>query len=127
MIGAIITLIFSLMPDLDEFSSKISKKLRPLSFITNILPHRGIMHNFIFVTVICLLLVIFFDASILIFVFIGLLSHLLLDALTHSGIMFFYPVSKKKLKFNLKSGGFIEKILFWLFVIADIVLLSINP
>ena len=122
----IILLFFSIFPDIDESSSKVSKKLKPFSYLTNILGHRNILHTIYFPLAISLILLLFNLKEISIAVLIGYLLHLLLDAATKKGIALFYPLNKKRIKGYIKTGSFIENIIFILLVIIVVLkLLSI--
>ena len=117
-----ITLIFSLLPDIDKFNTKISKKTRPLSLIFNIARHRTIFHSLITVSAACLILWYSFGLNWAVFAFTGLASHLILDAMTPGGIMLFYPLSRKKT--GLAIGRILpEMIVLWLSLFLDITLL----
>ena len=122
----IILLFFSIFPDIDESSSKVSKKLKPFSYLTNILGHRNILHTIYFPLAISLILLLFNLKEMSIAVLIGYLLHLLLDATTQKGIALFYPLNKKRIKGYIKTGSFIENIIFILLVIIVVLkLLSI--
>ena len=96
----------SLFPDIDHTNSMIGKEHKAISRLTNILfGHRGITHaplfNFIIVALL-LYLTRFLTGRIQIIaitgifgLFIGLMSHLILDIITVSGIPVFYPFSKR--------------------------------
>ena len=113
----IILLFFSIFPDIDESSSKVSKKLKPFSYLTNILGHRNILHTIYFPLAISLILLLFNLKEMSIAVLIGYLLHLLLDATTQKGIALFYPLNKKRIKGYIKTGSFIENIIFILLVV----------
>ena len=122
----IILLFFSIFPDIDESSSKVSKKLKPFSYLTNILGHRNILHTIYFPLAISLILLWLNLKEMGIAVLIGYLLHLLLDAATKKGIALFYPLNKKRIKGYIKTGSFIENIIFILLVIIVVLkLLSI--
>ena len=119
-------LFFSIFPDIDESSSKVSKKLKPFSYLTNILGHRNILHTIYFPLAISLILLLFNLKEVSIAVLIGYCLHLLLDAATQKGIALFYPLNKKRIKGYIKTGSFIENIIFILLVIIVVLkLLSI--
>lgn len=106
-------LVGSVLPDIDLFLGRRTNT-------SVILKHRGITHTFLFV-VLCLISTIFFseyfrnrfDFNVsfgIIFVFIlGILSHFALDLLNFEGLLFFWPISKKKFSLKLmKVGGALE-------------------
>jgi inner membrane protein len=51
--------------------------------------------------------------------FAGFISHLFLDSLTKSGVAIFWPLSKKRFGFGIKSGGIFEEIFFVLVLLTD--------
>ncbi|MCU5332126.1 MULTISPECIES: metal-dependent hydrolase [Bacillus] len=57
--------------------------------------------------------------------FIGVLSHLVLDALTPSGIQLLYPL-KMKIRFPIytSTGSMIEYIFFFSLIVIDITLIG---
>ncbi len=110
-----------LIVDIDTKNSKIGRKwfFRPLQLFVS---HRGIFHTLVF----CIFLsglIFFVNYSIGIGFFVGYSSHLILDCFTCSGLMLFWPFSKKKIKFWIKSGGLIEEVLFVLFLLLDVFLI----
>lgn len=115
----------SLLPDIDHPNSYIGKRLKPLSFAINkTFGHRGITHTLLFVFLISFLfwlLSLFLIPSSLTFLFysffvgcvIGIVSHLVLDMSTKSGVPLFYPISKKNISIlPIKTGSFGETIYF---------------
>lgn len=112
---------FAVFPDVDSFSSKVGKKVKPLAFILNLLfGHRGIMHSMLIPVLACLL---FFSQGYLVTGFailIGYTSHILADSLTHEGIRPFHPLNFHVRGF-IKTGGIIEQGLFLILVIVVII------
>lgn len=108
----IIILIASALPDIDSHKSKIGRNIKPVSFLINLFfRHRGIFHS-PFVLILISMLIAIINHEIAIAFFIGYLSHLVLDSLTPSGIMLFYPFSKKRTKGFIRTGSLWENILF---------------
>jgi len=119
----IFLLFFAVFPDIDEKSSKISKKTRILSMPINFLfKHRGFFHTVYFPFVLSVLFFIVDEGILGMAILAGYLSHLFLDSLTKSGVRIFKPF---KLKFYgfFKVGKFFDNFLFLLFVILDIYLI----
>lgn len=113
----------SILPDLDHLHSKIGRKLQPFSVILNYLfHHRGFVHS-IFPPLLLYLLLVSIDSLIAMAIFIGYASHLLLDALTVSGIRPFHPILKFKLKGFVRANGISEKLVTVLFVFIMILVL----
>lgn len=105
--------IAALFPDLDHNESYLGRRIKWLSsFIMNVFGHRGFFHSI-------------FPVFILFFIFyylgyteigyalgIGYLSHLLIDSITLEGINFLHPFSKLRISGFVRTGGFLEIIIF---------------
>jgi inner membrane protein len=110
---------FSLLPDIDKVQSKISEKIKVVSFIIRFfLGHRGLMHS-IWIPLLFYLMLFAFNMNIAIAVSFGYLSHLLLDGLTPSGVKLLWPINKK-LKGFVRTSSLMEYLLFILLVILDV-------
>src|SRR3989344_7075392 len=74
----------SFLPDIDEMDSKIGRKLKPLSWLINILfKHRGIFHSIFPVLLLYISLVYFLKLKLIgLGLIIGYSSHLITDSLT---------------------------------------------
>ena len=115
----LLVLVATVIPDLDSNFSSWGRHLlfRPLQFFTK---HRGIIHSFTFVVFVSVILAIIWPVSVLGF-FVGYSTHLLIDSFTKEGIQPFWPL-KIKSKGFIVSGGKIEEILFFGFIIIDFIL-----
>ena len=115
-----VAFLATVLPDIDSRFSKIGhyKLSRIFNFFVH---HRGVMHSFTFLAFISSLIFLFFREILLPFAFAYSL-HLLLDAFTVSGIMPLYPL-KWRTKGKIKTGGFLEGILFVSFLLMDLFLL----
>lgn len=121
--AAIVTgAIGGLIPDIDHPNSKISQNLKPASTIINLLfSHRGLFHVPIFYVVIWGLLLfqitnpywLFFTNTM----FIGIMSHLLLDALNPRGIPMFFPFEQKLRRIAKIRTGSISELLIRIILI----------
>ena len=107
-------LIFgALFPDIDKHNSYLSQKVKPLSMITSkVLKHREFTHSILGTLILSLIMNVILNRfnlnintiKILSLSFtIGIISHILLDMFTPAGVVLFYPLYKKKVKF----GGFV--------------------
>ena len=101
--------------DLDSCSSKVGRKFWFLSWVFR---HRGFLHSLVG----CL----FFSVLVGLFnlwsgfgFFVGYVSHLILDCFTKMGISFFWPF-KFKVRGFVRSGSWVEDILFVLLLFSDI-------
>ncbi|MFH1072772.1 MAG: metal-dependent hydrolase [Nanoarchaeota archaeon] len=108
----------SLLPDIDYAGSILGKRVKVIGAISE---HRGLFHSLWFVFLFSLLCYLVIPAYWLIFS-VSYLSHLALDACNHSGIQLFYPVGKR-IRGRVKSGGFLDTVLFLGLAVVDVVLL----
>ena len=110
IINLLITLVFSLVSDIDSNNSKFGRK-----FIFSFLfKHRGILHS------IFPLIILYFTNF---YAFLGYFSHLLLDALTKKGINPFN--SKFKIKWIVSTNSILEKTLSFLIFLGLVYIISI--
>lgn len=97
----------ALVPDIDKRGSMISRKFRLTSYVVSkSCGHRGIMHAPIVMTLLWLFtstIVPSFWSVCLTGLYVGIMSHIILDGLTPMGIPLLYPFTKKK----FRLGGFI--------------------
>jgi inner membrane protein len=94
----------SLLPDIDHPQAYLGRRIRVLSVpINTLFGHRGITHSFLFIGLLGIATAVWWAKYPLFFggLFIGILSHLLGDMFTITGIPLFYP--------NKKRYGFIKK------------------
>lgn len=120
----ILILFFGLFPDIDEKSSRISKKTKLLSWpISFLFKHRGFFHTVYFPLILSVLFFILDEGILGMAILAGYLSHLFLDSLTKSGVRIFNPFFKLKFYGFFKVGKFFDNFLFWVFLIADIYLI----
>ena len=103
--------IGAILPDIDEPNSYIGRKLifisEPLKMLG--LKHRTITHSIFFAIFFAL-----FGYFNIIFYFIayGIFMHLIEDAITNTGIPFFYPLYKKRIGVRLFDTGTISEYVF---------------
>ena len=115
-----VLLFFSVFPDIDERSSKVGKKLRPLSHFARLFGHRTIFHTIYFPLLILLILSLFGFLTVGIAALVGYSLHLFLDSITKQGVAWFYPLSKKRIAGLIKVGSLFENFLFFIIVILII-------
>jgi len=117
-----VVLIASIFPDIDRVNSKISKRIKLISFILNfIFGHRKIFHSVWPALMISFIIYLFSQIYGLAFG-VGYLAHLFADGLTSSGISPFYPLKKPKLSGFIQTGTIDEKILFIVAILVVILL-----
>lgn len=116
-----VVLICSLLPDIDSTQSYLGRYwiFRPLQWV---IKHREFLHSFTFCFLITAILALFLPKFTLAF-FLGYWGHLMVDAMTVEGIRPFWP-KKERIMGKIKTGGKIEKIIFYTTVIVDIFLLA---
>lgn len=101
----------SLFPDIDHKNSYLSRKIKPISFITSkVFRHREFTHSIVGTISISYLLNLILSKtnieSVYSRMFIsafttGIISHILLDMVTVSGVVLFYPLYKKRVRLGL--------------------------
>ena len=116
----LVALIATLIPDIDTKKSKIGKYkiFRGLQFFFS---HRGPIHSFTFLILICFLLSLW-NFVIAVAFFIGYGLHLFADSFTKMGIYGFWPL-KRRFYWKIKTGGNIENFIFSVFLVADVFIL----
>ncbi len=120
IIFILISLLATYIPDIDIKNSKIGRKIifRPLQFFAS---HRGIFHSFSFLFLLTFIFLMIIPKIALGF-FVGYASHLVADSFTLNGITPF-PFWKKKISGILRTGSGTEKILFFILLVIDILLI----
>jgi len=112
--------ISTFIPDIDSRFSKLGKIIifRPLQFFAG---HRKIFHSFLFLGLVSFPL--FFINKIIFYGFIlGYGVHLFVDCFSVQGINLIYPF-EYKIKGFIRTGSFLETILFYGFLFFDMTLL----
>ncbi len=105
-----------LIPDIDHESSTITKKTSIAGWaISRAFEHRGILHTpiayIVINSILCMLFRNINEELIITGMFIGEVSHLVLDSLNKVGIMWLWPISKKRFNIlSVRSGGIADKI-----------------
>lgn len=93
------SILGSLLPDIDHPKSFIGNKIPILpTILYSTVGHRTITHSLLFASVMGILVATFINLWLGIGLTIGILSHIILDMLTPSGVAYLYPFNKKKLK-----------------------------
>lgn len=100
-----VVLLASMLPDLDLL-------LSGLPFIE----HRKTFHNIWFLVFVHALAIRFLP-EVSPFISVGIFSHFIMDSLTKRGVMWLYPLSKRKLRGPLRAGGTFDKLLFLVFML----------
>ena len=104
-----ITLLGSLLPDIDHPNSKISNKIPILPKILSIfIKHRGIFHTIFLAILIPGLVWLFIGHIYGIALFIGYTSHLIIDGFTKQGVNFLHPIAKLHISGFIETGTYAE-------------------
>lgn len=99
------TVIGSLLPDIDHPNSKINKYNPIALLISKFVKHRTLTHSLLWMGIVSLIgVVLKFDTQAIIGLNIGILSHLILDMMTVSGVPLFYPYKKSFRIMKLKTN-----------------------
>lgn len=128
----------SLFPDIDHKNSYLSRRIKPLSYITSkVFRHREFTHSIVGTISISYLLYLILGKTnieaIYINMFIssftiGIISHIFLDMMTISGVVLFYPFYKKRVRlgsFNMiKDSRVVGKGMLAMIVFIIIVLIA---
>ena len=108
----LLVILGSVLPDIDEPHSKISKASGPLgTVLAFFFKHRGILHS---IFVYCLLWGVvwyFWSFAYGLALFVGYCSHILMDSLTKGGIRPFLPFSGVVVRGPIRVGTLGERVL----------------
>ena len=108
-------LLGSIFVDIDSSSSKVARRFWLFSWLFK---HRGVIHS-LFACLFLSSLVGMFNLWFGFGFFVGYISHLLIDCFTFAGIRIFWPL-KFKVKGFVKSGGWVEDVLFVFLLVLNI-------
>lgn len=125
----------SLLPDIDHPNSKMGRRVKPLSkFINKLVGHRGATHTLLAMMIVSLVLFLLnlslplslqpLGLTAVLGVTVGYFNHLLLDALTPSGVPIFAPFYKKSIRFAKLTTGKYDVFVAISMVVATFFLLS---
>ena len=109
----------SVVPDICHTKSYIGRRLPIVSFIFSIIfGHRSFTHSLLFLLLNFMILDIISVPTVFIVSYtVGILSHLILDMMTKTGVSLFYPLKKRmSLPIYFKTGGIVDYLLFFVFI-----------
>jgi len=118
----------SLLPDIDHPNSYINNQLRVTKPIGRTIRHRGFTHSIEFIILVSILLkIIGVNTTIIFGLLIGIISHLIMDSITVSGVRWSYFLGKPHIKGPIRTGGTGENIIFviMIFILVGILYKSI--
>lgn len=119
LLAVLLILFGSLLPDVDEKTSRFGRRVPVLSYLTK---HRTFFHGILFL-VFCVVVLSLVVSSEYVLAFVaGFAGHLLLDIVTPAGVRPFWP-SRLKLRGFVRVGGVLEKVFFVLLVVVFVWLL----
>lgn len=123
----IVTVCFaSVIPDIDSSESKVGRRIKPLSWlIEKTIGHRNLFHSIFPLIIIAVTFFYFLDWNVAgTALLIGYGSHLFIDMFTYMGIALFHPLHSRRITGFVKTGGITDHILFFLFLLTDLIILS---
>lgn len=103
--------LFSIVPDICHAGSKIGRRIWPVSALIRVLfGHRTVTHSILFMLLVSTVLYLLQVQNVyIISANLGIMSHLILDMMTPSGVTLFFPWTKKiRFPFKIKTGGVID-------------------
>lgn len=121
-----IVCLAAVIPDIDSSKSKIGKRIKTLSWvIEKTIGHRNLFHSIFPLIAIAVIFFYFLNWNVAgIALLIGYGSHLFVDMFTYMGIALFHPVYNRRITGFVKTGGITDHILFFLFLLTDLIILS---
>ena len=112
-----LVLLGSLFPDIDTPKSKISSYIPILPRIINLfLGHRGVFHSIFFAILIPYGITYLTSPAYGIAIFIGYISHLMIDGITEQGINFLNPIAKLRISGFIQTGTISEIVILLLII-----------
>ncbi len=114
LIGILILILSTLIPDIDSSTSTLGKKTKVFSILFK---HRGFFHSLLFFCLIYLLLFFPMKTGYIEFS-IGYLSHIFMDFFNYKGVYFFWPLGLK-IKGFMKTNSLTEKLIRYFLLFTD--------
>ena len=115
--------VASLLPDIDEPGSMLSRRIPVIPSLISVLGHRTITHSLLGLFLFSIPIFLFLKEYVLVFMF-AYLSHLVLDTLTPMGVPWLWPVITKRFSLPvMRTGGIVEGIFVVTFLIGSYYLL----
>jgi inner membrane protein len=106
-----VSVVGSLLPDIDTTQSKMGRALLPLSIIVSVfVGHRKLTHSLFLWPSLGLIAYAAFPEywPYVLGCVTGCISHVILDAFTAEGVPIFYPFPKKFSLIGVKTGGVLD-------------------
>ena len=99
-------------------NSKFNQKVKITKIIGYLFKHRGIFHSIFLAILLPGIIWLVIGPLYGVALFIGYMSHLLIDGLTLAGVNFLHPLTTLRIHGFIKTGGFLEKAVFVLIVVG---------
>jgi inner membrane protein len=122
------TFVGSILPDIDHKNSYIGQKAKLISKVINkVAGHRKLFHAPLIYLLFYSIIIGNVNNELVLLgikgLFLGILSHLLLDSFTIAGLPWFYPFSKKKFSMSkIKTNSVIEDIVRGILIFINIII-----
>lgn len=120
VLGFVIVLIATLIPDIDAETSKLGRKIKPIS---QSFRHRGFFHSILF-GILGVGIFFYANSGLYLEFLIGYFSHIFLDLLNYKSVQLFWPF-KTKTKGFIKTNSFVERFLMFIFLVVDVGLIIV--
>lgn len=123
LIGA--SLIGSLLPDIDKKGTYIYNRVPFIGWFAKMTGHRTLFHAPLIYTLLAIILGFLLGINpIIIGLYLGIMSHIVLDTFNYKGIPWLFPIFKKKFHLaRIKAGGFTDTLVGVIcFLLAIVVL-----
>ncbi len=117
VLGFVVVIIAALIPDIDAETSKLGRKIKPIS---QSFKHRGFFHSILF-GLLATGIFYYANSGLYLEFLIGYFSHILLDLFNYKTVQLLWPF-KIKTKGFIKTNGLLEKLLMFVFLILNVVL-----
>jgi inner membrane protein len=114
-------LLGSILPDIDEANSKINRWSGIIGkWVSFFFKHRGIFHSLLFAVLLFIIVAVYWKSYYAWALALGYVAHLIGDGITPMGIQIFYPFSTYKIRGPIRTGGWMEGMVFLVLVVVII-------
>ena len=123
LVGA--SLLGSLLPDIDKKGTYIYNRLPIIGWFAKMAGHRTLFHAPLIYTVITIALSLMVGFNpIVLGLYLGVMSHIILDTLNYKGIPWLYPIIKTKFHMaRIKAGSFSDTVIGGICIAIAVVVL----
>lgn len=127
----VLVLLGAILPDIDHprsFIAQLGYWSRTGSRMISWAGHRGVAHTIWAVILVFFIVYLIFPElglgmNAMLAVTLGYFSHLVADSLTVEGVAWFYPYSSKRASGPVRTGGFLETLIFIASILFIVVLM----